>query len=303
MCGGKPEPVYYPGVADTPEYPDGIAFVDRGDPRRETLIYDHRDGRFVLNAWGPSVARQADRFKAAAKQNPSRSPHTSFEVSLPTQFVTNPRRSPDLRAYTHYSTYVDDNGVRKITAGWEHTEDARDAVAGMRLDAKNIGMSTEGMKVYTRVGLLRLGLDPKNPSNWDEPFAHQEAPRVHPRRAMRAALTLKENPSTPSAKRLAEGLGLLPTKAKTLKEKMDTGSVEDALAFADKAMNGFGVEYIASSEDTMRTPDGLDYVNMGDTYDTTLVYDHGKGKYVITSWGDIVEADMRLPRKRQRFAY
>jgi hypothetical protein len=116
-------------------------------------------------------------------------------------------------------------------------------------------------------------------------------------------LNPRSNPSTPSVKRLAEGLGLLPAKAKTLKKKMDTESVEDALAFADKAMNGFGVEYIASSEDTMRTPDGLDFVNMGDTYDTTLVYDHGKGKYLITSWGDIVEADMRLPRKRQRFAY
>jgi len=116
-------------------------------------------------------------------------------------------------------------------------------------------------------------------------------------------LNPRSNPSTPSAKRLAEELGLLPAKAKTLKKKMDTESVEDALAFADKTMDGFGVAYIASSEDTMRTPDGLDYVNMGDTYDTTLAYDHGKGKYLITSWGDVVEADMRLPRKRQRFAY
>jgi len=116
-------------------------------------------------------------------------------------------------------------------------------------------------------------------------------------------LNPRSNPSTPSAKRLADDLGISSADAKTLKKKMDAESVEDALAFADKAMNGFGVEYIASSEDTMRTPDGLDYVNMGDTYDTTLVYDHGKGKYLITSWGDIVEADMRLPRKRQRFAY
>jgi hypothetical protein len=66
-----------------------------------------------------------------------------------------------------------------------------------------------------------------------------------------------------------------------------------------KMMDGFGVEYIRSSNDTVRTPDGLDYVNMGDTYDLTLVYDHNKGKYVVTSWGDIVEADMGLPKSRE----
>lgn len=70
VCRGKGH-FYYPGAADTPEQPDGIAFVDRGDLGRETLIYDHRDGRFVLNAVGPSVARQRERF---AKRNPRRFP-------------------------------------------------------------------------------------------------------------------------------------------------------------------------------------------------------------------------------------
>jgi hypothetical protein len=99
------------------------------------------------------------------------------------------------------------------------------------------------------------------------------------------------------------GLGILPAKAKALKEMMSAGrSVTSVLTAADKMMDGFGVEYIASAHDTMRTPDGLEFVNMGDTYNETLVYDHGKGKYVVTSWGDIVESDMRLPKSRQRFA-
>jgi hypothetical protein len=68
---------YYPGAADAPGAPDGIAFVDRGDPKAETLLYDHRDGRFTVNAWGPAVARQRERFSKnnpdpAKRQNPPR---------------------------------------------------------------------------------------------------------------------------------------------------------------------------------------------------------------------------------------
>jgi hypothetical protein len=76
LCRGKGH-FYYPGAADTPEQPDGIAFVDRGDLGRETLIYDHRDGRFVLNAVGPSVARQRERF---AKRNPRPASETLYVV-------------------------------------------------------------------------------------------------------------------------------------------------------------------------------------------------------------------------------
>jgi hypothetical protein len=41
----------------------------------------------------------------------------------------------------------------------------------------------------------------------------------------------------------------------------------------------------------MYDKDGLDYVNMGDTYDTTLIFDHRKGRFIVSSWGDIVERD------------
>ena len=33
---------------------------------------------------------------------------------------------------------------------------------------------------------------------------------------------------------------------------------------------------------------------MGDTYDTTLLYDHKTGRFSVGSWGDIVE---RQPRR------
>jgi len=60
---------YYPGLHDTTGAPDGIAFVDRNDPKAQTLVFDHRDARFIVSAWGEAVARQPLRF---AKHNPQR---------------------------------------------------------------------------------------------------------------------------------------------------------------------------------------------------------------------------------------
>ena len=66
--GGKGS-AYYPGMHDTTDAPDGVAFVDLGDPKKQTLVFDHRDARFIVSAWGEAVARQPLRF---AKHNPSR---------------------------------------------------------------------------------------------------------------------------------------------------------------------------------------------------------------------------------------
>ena len=116
------------------------------------------------------------------------------------------------------------------------------------------------------------------------------------------AKTVRKNPSTrPSVATLSQIVSA--AEAKELRNLMESASVEHVLRAASRMMDGFDVVYINSRNDTMRTPDGIDFVNMGDTYDLTLVYDHNKGKYVVTSWGDIVEADMRLPKSRQRFAY
>jgi hypothetical protein len=209
---------------------------------------------------------------------------------MPTQFITNPRRSPDNRDYKFYSTYVNEAGERKITGGWEYREDAADAVREMVETCQNIGWPAESFKVYSRAFLVRSGIDPKVGVHWDNP---PQGARSNPRRRNPAS-------SRPSAKALSQIVS--GAEAKELRNLMDSSSVAHVLRSASKMMDGFGVEYIRSSNDTVRTPDGLDYVNMGDTYDLTLVYDHNKGKYVVTSWGDIVEADMGLPKSRQRFA-
>jgi hypothetical protein len=84
-------------------------------------------------------------------------------------------------------------------------------------------------------------------------------------------------------------------QASALKGMMDDGkSVSTILREADRVLNGHGVEYIDSREDTMRSRDGISYVNMGDTYDTTLLFDYKTGRFSVGSWGDVVE---RQPRR------
>jgi len=99
----------------------------------------------------------------------------------------------------------------------------------------------------------------------------------------------------PSVQRMMDFLKISKEQASALKAMMDDGkSVSTILREADRLLNGHGVEYIQSHADTMRSQDGLSYVNMGDTYDTTLLYDHKTGRFSVGSWGDIVE---RQPRR------
>ena len=96
----------------------------------------------------------------------------------------------------------------------------------------------------------------------------------------------------PSVKKLSESLNISTANARLIRSAMDAGqSVQKVLRLADKIMDAHGVEYIQSGEDTVYDKDGLDYVNMGDTYDTTLIFDHRKGRFIVSSWGDIVERD------------
>lgn len=190
---------YYPGAADAPGAPDGIAFVDRGDPKAETLLYDHRDGRFTVNAWGPAVARQRERFQ---KNNPRAVSATG--APMPTQFVTNPRR----------------------------------------------------------------------------PAAKKSAARRNP--------AFKSPHAGPSVKRMVDFLGISKSDAQALKDQMNEGAtVGSILKAADRILDGNGVEAIPG------VGGGLSYVNMGDTYDYTLIYDRKSRRFVAAAWGDIVEAQPR----------
>lgn len=63
------------------------------------------------------------------------------------------------------------------------------------------------------------------------------------------------------------------------------------LIAADGIANTCGVEYIAHKDDGYRegSQRGLSYLNTGDTYTPTLIYDHNSDRYFVSDWGSVVE--------------
>ena len=67
-------------------------------------------------------------------------------------------------------------------------------------------------------------------------------------------------------------------------------SIDRALDICNKILGGYGIEAIQGSHWQDYYLDiVLLYVNMGDTYDRTIVYDTIDNKFHITGWGDFVE--------------
>jgi hypothetical protein len=54
----------------------------------------------------------------------------------------------------------------------------------------------------------------------------------------------------------------------------------------NEALEGYDIEAIPPNFNPP-IPDAV-YVNLGDTYTTTLLYDYNRDKWIITSWGDWV---------------
>ncbi len=75
-------------------------------------------------------------------------------------------------------------------------------------------------------------------------------------------------------------------------EDADEDAVDDAMETADEILDGHGVEGVRGEgafidkywRDTI-----LLYVNLGDTYDTTICYDTEEEEFFIGSWGDFYE--------------
>jgi hypothetical protein len=98
-----------------------------------------------------------------------------------------------------------------------------------------------------------------------------------------------------SAATLTRIQGVTPEKAKQIKKLIDDASdakgVEDAFEQIDTIMGGDGVETVQGGTGSVRywMDTVLVYVNLGDTYDTTLCYETRKGNWFVGSWGDWVE--------------
>jgi hypothetical protein len=66
---------------------------------------------------------------------------------------------------------------------------------------------------------------------------------------------------------------------------------DDAMGAINKALEGHGVEAIPFDDeaDCFRCGSLSTYINMGDAYGTTIVWDAHKRRFIVTSWGDFVE--------------
>ena len=71
----------------------------------------------------------------------------------------------------------------------------------------------------------------------------------------------------------------------------DHEAIDEALEEANKVLGGFGVEAIQgnfSVSSYYRDIVAL-YINRGETYETTILYETAAERFRITSWGDWVE--------------
>lgn len=76
-------------------------------------------------------------------------------------------------------------------------------------------------------------------------------------------------------------LGKLVRKMKRASNR----NAEALLREADEVIDGFGVEAIRDGDGDVIA----EYVNTGDTYNPTFVWDYGEEEMYYTSWGDWVE--------------
>jgi hypothetical protein len=89
------------------------------------------------------------------------------------------------------------------------------------------------------------------------------------------------------------------SKLEELVEKMNAavdsdedGAIDEVMTFANETLDGHGVEAIAGNDyqvDKFWMDTVLLYVNFGDTYDKTLLYNTEENEFSIGSWGDFME--------------
>jgi hypothetical protein len=85
-------------------------------------------------------------------------------------------------------------------------------------------------------------------------------------------------------------------KAKAIRATLETAMKPyDKLHVVDALMGGHGVEGMPYWPGCSKR--AFDYVNTGDTYNTTLIYDYGwrfgRGQFRVTTYGDEVERHER----------
>lgn len=66
--------------------------------------------------------------------------------------------------------------------------------------------------------------------------------------------------------------------------------LELKLEAINELLGGFGVEYIEAVDDCEYTQRGLSYINLGDSYHNTVIFNHSSNRWTFNYWGNIVES-------------
>ena len=103
------------------------------------------------------------------------------------------------------------------------------------------------------------------------------------------------NRQLPSVKTLCARLRCDSTIAGAIRHVLNQdprtdAEINDTLQTVSVLLHGFGVEYLPSKRDTHGRGVGLEYVNMGETYAATILYDCLRRRFLCAAWGDMVEA-------------
>ena len=96
-------------------------------------------------------------------------------------------------------------------------------------------------------------------------------------------------------KRVLTGRIDLMTVESARKRQLEAYNPHEPLTLALEAVNElmelYGVEYIASKDDTMHEVQGVEYINTGETYNLTMTYDYRDDLWRISSWGNYIELE------------
>lgn len=124
-------------------------------------------------------------------------------------------------------------------------------------------------------------------------WARQSAIKAHQKAK---ALLARENPNNrgrPTLKEVEEAFGdslrheygdKAKARAKDIHAALQSGPPYSALESVNRILHGHGIEEFALDGDLSGAADAV-YINMGDLYNTTVIYDVGRYAYVLTGMG------------------
>ena len=79
-----------------------------------------------------------------------------------------------------------------------------------------------------------------------------------------------------------------------LADHMSENRLQYRFSALNTLLDTYGIEYIGHRDDDQHGHYGITYLNTGDTYIPTIIYNRLTGALSITIWGDIVERHPNL---------